>query len=117
MRPTTRQPAAWIAVTALVLQAMFGGLVPASASAFTGTIAVICHSGGGEPQPADVPDTPDCCVTCVLCNAMPASAPPVTALPALFPSRSIVFFDRWSASVPHRHYRDGFGARAPPRLV
>ena len=119
MRSKARCLAAWVAIVAIGLQAVFSGLaaLPAAAATFDRDI-VICHG-----TPPDVPANPqapashdDCCNQCILCSLASTADVPASAtlqLPRLVPGPKLVPF---SSAEPIVRDRTGLThARGPPR--
>lgn len=89
---TKKRLAAWVAILAVALQAVFGGVAATAAAAATFDPAtIICHgdasdSGTDRQAPAL---RHDCCTDCILCSTLSA-APPPDSFVAFAPSRGPV---------------------------
>jgi hypothetical protein len=125
MQDRAKALAAWVAIVAIALQAVFGGLAggPAIAAAFD-PMAVICHGDGdgGAPDSGADRQPPatqhDCCTDCILGSTLSVATPP-DAFIAFAPSpRRTAAFIPFSAVEPTPlgglaiHF-----ARGPPRGV
>jgi hypothetical protein len=122
MQDRTRWLAAWVAIFAIALQAMFAGLaaVPAIAAPFD-PATIICHSdpsGGGDTDHQVPAAQHDCCSNCILSSTLAAAATPESFALFVPPQSQAASFVPFSAVelTP----LDGLAvhlARGPPRGV
>lgn len=121
MQDRAKALAAWVAIVALALQAVFGGLAGGAAiAAQFDPAAIICHSGTSDSD-ADrrTPATQhDCCTDCILCGTLSAANAPDSFVAFVPSPLQAAAFIPFSAVEPTPlgglaiHF-----ARGPPRLA
>jgi hypothetical protein len=119
MRNRTKRLAAWVAILAIALQAIFAGLAGGLAIAASfDPAATICHgdasnSGMDRQTPSLLHD---CCSDCILCSTLSAATPPDSFMPFVPSAWLPAAFIPFSAVAPTSlHGLAIYLARGPPR--
>ena len=122
------RPAAWLAVFAIVLQALLpvmqapAGTMPAGGDTIAGLDIAghLCHAAG-DPAPDDHGPAPadhrQCCDVCLTVHAIGGFAPPAAPVIAVRRDYGIVVPVAATLVLPRRQVDATQQARAPPILI
>jgi hypothetical protein len=119
MQNRAKRLAAWVAIFAIALQAIFAGLVGGQALAASfDPAATICHGDASNSgMDRQIPSAQHgCCSDCILCNTLSATAPPDSFTQFVPPQQHATVFIAFSTlALTPVHGLALRPARGPPR--